>query len=124
MLVNLVYVSCQVKNKAFCLTVSELIIFNISQIHVPLLTLPEFIVVKILQSHVGPNVIWFYYIQHFCLYTYFSFYMFTVIKGSRMLSYHTRRLLYTSLILLIVYTTVEIFRPPKLIDLQDREAQL
>lgn len=90
----------------------------------PLLTLPEFIVVKILQIHVGPNVIWFYYIQHFCLYTYFSFYMFTVIKGSRMLSYHTRRLLYTSLILLIVYTTVEIFRPPKLIDLQDREAQL
>lgn len=46
-----------------------LIIFNISQICVPLLTLPEFIVVKILQIQVGPNVIWFYYIQHFCLYS-------------------------------------------------------
>lgn len=59
MLVNLVYVTCQVKNKAFCLTVSELIIFNISQIHVPLLTLPEFIVVKILQIHVGPKLFGF-----------------------------------------------------------------
>lgn len=65
MLVNLVYVSCHVKNKTFCLTVSEFIIFNISQICLPLLTLPEFIVVKILQIQVGPNVIWFYYIQHF-----------------------------------------------------------
>ncbi|XP_054271598.1 uncharacterized protein LOC128993578 [Macrosteles quadrilineatus] len=41
-----------------------------------------------------------------------------------MLSYHTRRLLYASLILLIIYSVVQIFRPPKLIDLQDREAQL